>query len=89
MKMFANNFVFLMTKMSGFGQIPWTINAEIFPPEAKSLSSSIAFGFNWFCGFLVTKFYPDLEKLIHASGAYLLFAIICASGEFAQLTKYI
>lgn len=71
----------------GFGQIPWTINAEIFPLEAKALSSSIAFGFNWFCGFLVTKFYPDLEKLIGPSGAYLLFACICAFGKSQLLTS--
>lgn len=49
--------------------------------EAKAMASSIAFMFNWFCAFLVTKFYPDLEELINASGAYLMFSIICFLGK--------
>ena len=80
MFLFMNLFRMAMFSL-GFGPIPWTINAELFSSEAKALASSIAFMFNWFCAFLVTKFYPDLENLIHASGAYLMFSIICFLGN--------
>ena len=44
------------------------------------MCTSITTAFNWFCAFIVTKFEPELEKVIHASGAYFLFAAICAVG---------
>ena len=34
-----------------------------------------------FC-FIVTKFEPDIERVINASGAYFLFAAICGAGVF-------
>ena len=67
--------------ISGIGPLAWTLNAELFPPEAKTIASPITFCFNWFCAFLVTKYEPDLESLIGASGAYFLFACICGSGK--------
>ena len=66
----------------GFGPLPWAINAELFSAESKGAASSIAFTFNWFCAFLVTKFYPDLEALIDAEGAYFLFSAVCFFGTF-------
>ena len=64
----------------GYGQVPWTINAEIFTQEAKETASSIAFTFNWFCAFLVTKFFPDLEALIGPDATYFTFAAVCVIG---------
>ena len=65
---------------TGIGPLPWTINAELFSPETRSFCSSAACCFNWFCAFLVTKFEADIEAAIGASGAYFLFAAICAAG---------
>ena len=73
--------VLLYTYISGIGPLAWTLNAELFPPEAKTVASPITFCFNWLCAFLVTKYEPDLEGLIGASGAYFLFAGICAAGK--------
>ena len=67
-------------KIIGFGPIPWTLNAEIHPPESTRLCASISFAFNWFCAFIVVLITPNLEDLIHASGAYFLFAAICFIG---------
>ena len=67
--------------ISGIGPLAWTLNAELFPPEAKTIASPITFCFNWFCAFLVTKYEPDLEGFIGASGAYFLFAGICGAGK--------
>ena len=69
-----------ITYFLGFGPLPWTVNAEIYPAEARSLGSSIAFAFNWLCAFLVTKFEPDIEAALGASSAYFIFASICALG---------
>ena len=70
----------LLTAISGFGPLPWTVNAEIFLPESKALSSSIGFCFNWACAIRVTKYEPKLEEAISTSGAYLFFAGVCAIG---------
>ena len=37
-------------------------------------------GFNWLCATLVSKFEPDIEAAIGTSGAYFLYAAICATG---------
>ncbi len=39
----------------GLGPLPWTVNAEIFPPEAKAVASAAAFAFNWTCAAAVTR----------------------------------
>jgi hypothetical protein len=33
---------------------------ELFPAEAKSVGTSVAFTFNWICAFLITRFEPDM-----------------------------
>ena len=66
----------------GIGPLAWTLNAELFAPEAKTLAAPITFCFNWFCAFVVTKYEPEVENLIGASGAYFLFAGICGAGKF-------
>ena len=59
----------------------WTLNAEIFSPEAKRLGSSIAFSANWSFAFFVTYFEPDIEDALKTSGAYFLFSAICVFGK--------
>ena len=76
-----NGQIHYLIHISGIGPLAWTLNAELFPPEAKTVASPITFCFNWFCAFLVTKYEPDLEGLIGASGAYFLFAGICGAGK--------
>lgn len=73
---------FVIAFAIGFGPLCWTINAEIFPPEAKRLGSSIAFSANWTFAFLVTKFEPYVEDALNTSGAYFLFSAICLFGTF-------
>ena len=72
---------FVIAFAIGFGPLCWTINAEIFPPEAKRLGSSIAFSANWTFAFLVTKFEPYVEDALNTSGAYFLFSAICVFGK--------
>ena len=63
------------------------MNAELFSPEAKTVASPITFCFNWFCAFLVTKYEPDVERYIGASGAYFLFAGICGAGKIFLIQR--
>lgn len=76
----ASLMIYVVAFAIGFGPLAWTLNAELFAPEAKSLCASIAFCFNWLSCFVVTKFEPDVESIINASGAYFLFAAICGLG---------
>ena len=73
----------------GLGNIPWILNAELFQPEAKSLCSSIGFCFNWLCAFLVTKFGPELEFVIGASGAYFFFGALGIASEKVNSCQYL
>ena len=63
------------------------MNAELFSPEAKTIGSPITFCFNWLCAFLVTKYEPEVETYIGASGAYFSFAGICGVGKIIFDTK--
>ena len=65
----------------GIGPLAWTLNAELFAPEAKSLAAPITFCFNWLCAFVVTKYEPELESRIGASNTYFIFAAICGAGK--------
>ncbi len=67
------------------GPLPFAINAEIFLPEARSVSASVAGAFNWLCAFIVTKFESDLEEAIGAYGAYFLYASCCVAGAAVVL----
>lgn len=53
------------------------MNGEFFPLEAKALSSAITTAFNWFCAFLISKFYVNIEQAIGRAGSYFMFAAIC------------
>lgn len=64
----------------GFGPLAWSINAEIFPREAKGLGSSIATSFNWLCSFFVTQFQADLIDEITSYGVYFMYSAVCAVG---------
>lgn len=61
----------------GYGPLPWMMNGEFFPQEAKMVSSSIAVAFNWLCAFVVTNFVPDIQHAIGIHGMYFTFSIIC------------
>ncbi len=67
---------------SGFGPLPWALNAEINPPESRSYSSAIAFSFNWLCAFLVTFFETDMEEAMHTYGVYFFYGSVCFVGIF-------
>ena len=64
----------------GFGPLPWVMNSELFPKEAKNLASTIGAMSNWFCAFLIVYFYPMAEKAIGKYVCYFFFGGICLVG---------
>ena len=80
-------FSFSVAFSIGFGPLAWTLNAEIFSPEAKRLGSSIAFSANWTFAFFVTYFEPNIEVALKTSGAYFLFSSICVFGKMFYFTS--
>ncbi len=72
--------MFYVKLFLGLGSLPWTINAEIHPAESKSISSSFAVSAAWLFSFFVTKFQPEFEHAMGASGMYFMFGSIVAVG---------
>jgi len=64
----------------GLGPIPWVINAELFPKEAKNIGASLCASFNWFCAFLVVRFYPSAVEAFHVYNTYFFFGGVCLLG---------
>ena len=56
------------------------MNAEIYPAESKTLSSSAAFGFAWLGGFVVTLLKPPMDHALGVYGTYYFYACACAVG---------
>jgi len=64
----------------GFGPLPWVMNVELMPPEARSVAASLCTTFNWTISFLVGYFIPLLGDAINPSNTYIIFAVVCALG---------
>ena len=69
----------------GYGPLPWMMNGEFFPLEAKGAASTLVTTFNWLCAFIVSKFSKNLELEIGTDNTYFLFAIICVIATFFVL----
>ena len=87
--------VFVASFSIGFGPLPWVMNSELFPREAKALGSSIGrcsnkaiknhifcagTMLNWTCAFLVVYFYPLAETALSKYYCYFFFALVCLIG---------
>jgi len=72
--------VFILAFAIGFGPIPWVLNVELMPPEARGIAASICTSFNWIISYLVAKFIPTLGEAINASSCYFIFAGIALLG---------
>jgi len=72
--------LFITAFSVGFGPIPWILNVELIPTEARALSSSLATSFNWIVSFLVAQFIPSIGEAIHDSSCYFIFSAIALLG---------
>lgn len=61
----------------GFGPLPWTIMGELFPPNVKSVASSLRASICWFLGFIITRYFTSVSDSIGMGGSFLLFSGLC------------
>ena len=64
----------------GMGPMPWTINSEIYPLEARSLCVGIATSVNWITNLIVSVTFLTLIDVFTAQGAFWLYAGITFLG---------
>jgi sugar porter (SP) family MFS transporter len=60
--------------------ITWVLISEIFPNRIRGTAVSIAVSALWIADFILTFTFPALQAAIGASGAFWLYAAICAAG---------
>lgn len=69
--------VYIIAYNLGFGPLPWTVMAEIFPSDIKSTASTATASFCWLLGFLVTKYFDSLSEAIGMAGSFWFFSGFC------------
>ena len=60
----------------GWGPVPWTLCAEIFPMRLRSRATSVTTAVNWLANTILGKAFP----LLPLDLAFGLFAIVCLLG---------
>lgn len=71
-------FIFIFS--IGFGPIPWMMMGELFSSTIKGIAGSSACVSNWLLAFLVTKYYPELQRALGPYTAFWIFSLICSLG---------
>ncbi|KAF5279151.1 hypothetical protein FQR65_LT03397 [Abscondita terminalis] len=69
--------VYIIFYNLGFGPLPWTVMAEIFPSNIKSIASTATASFCWMLGFVITKFFSTISAEIGMAGSFWLFSGFC------------
>ncbi|XP_032523324.2 facilitated trehalose transporter Tret1 [Danaus plexippus] len=67
--------LFIVTYCWGLGPLPWAVMSELFPIEVKAAASPIATAFCWLLSFLITKFFPSLDRHV----GFLMFGGCCVA----------
>jgi len=70
--------IFMVAFSIGYGPIPWLMLGELIPQKVKARVASLATVINWFCSFIVTKFFNSVQEALTIQWCYWIFAIICA-----------
>mmetsp|Transcript_5687 Transcript_5687/g.8041 ORF Transcript_5687/g.8041 Transcript_5687/m.8041 type:complete len:115 (-) Transcript_5687:246-590(-) len=74
---------------AGLAPLPWILNSEIYPLEAKSVCIGFATAANWIANFVVAATFMDLAEalstdavcpLAHPDGAFWLYTLVAAIG---------
>jgi sugar porter (SP) family MFS transporter len=67
--------------------ITWVVLSEIFPNSVRGAAMAIATTALWIACFVLTYTFPILNKILHASGTFWLYSIICLVGFLFILKK--
>lgn len=72
--------LFICAFSIGFGPIPWMMMGELFAPDIKGFSASLAGTFNWLLAFVVTKTFTNLVGAIKIGPTFWLFSALTIVG---------
>ena len=83
--------IIVMVAIATYGMtlapITWVVLSEIFPNSIRGTAMAIATSALWIACFVLTYTFPLLNKLLHASGTFWLYGLICLSGFLFILKK--
>ncbi len=60
--------------------VTWVVLSEIFPNRVRGLAMSVATFALWGACFVLTYTFPLLNRMLHASGTFWLYGLICLLG---------
>ena len=60
--------------------MPWTINSEIFPLQARSSAMGITTAVNWLSNLVVSFSFLSIQVVTTPAGVFWIFAVIAACG---------
>lgn len=69
---------FLFFYALGLGIIPWLVQSEIFPGNARALGGGLATATNWTMNLLTSATFLDLVRLISPQGCFWFYSIVGA-----------
>lgn len=72
--------VYLIGFSLGIAPIPLMLNAELNPPETKSLVASFTTFCSWLTVFVVTKTFLLIDEAIGVESAFLIYGLLSACG---------
>ncbi len=71
---------FVATYAVSLGCIPWAVQSEIFRLNVVGLANSASTAINWLANLAISSTFLTLMETITPSGAFGLYAAICAGG---------
>jgi sugar porter (SP) family MFS transporter len=60
--------------------VTWVVISEIFPNRVRGTAIAVAVGALWLASFALTFTFPVINAALGASGAFFLYAFVCAAG---------
>jgi len=60
--------------------VTWVVLSEIFPNKIRGAAMAVSTVSLWLASFLLAYSFPLLNNLLHASGTFWLYGIICMAG---------
>uniref|UniRef100_A0A7S0XMS0 Major facilitator superfamily (MFS) profile domain-containing protein n=1 Tax=Erythrolobus madagascarensis TaxID=708628 RepID=A0A7S0XMS0_9RHOD len=72
--------LYLACFASGMGPAPWTINAEIYPPQFRAAGAAASTTVNWVTNFAVSASFLSLAKATSTAVTFALYALVAFSG---------
>ncbi|KAF2889108.1 hypothetical protein ILUMI_17066 [Ignelater luminosus] len=81
--------LYIVSYVSGFGPLIWTIMGEIFPTHLKAVAFSVGVFFWWSMGFVVGRVFYPISISVGMGGCFWLFSGFCFTAGIFILTYII